>query len=296
MTDLQLGLAVIGALAVAGVLLYNRLQERAVRRETERAFKSGHADVLVGDAATERREPSLGAPPPRREEPLADAARPDPRVDYVIELSAAAGLDTTRLRESWHPIESRFGRRALLAPGDDARCQAALQMVSRNGVVSDAELLEFRSEVETLAAALGATVSAPEMRGALDEARELDRACADADIQVALHVIGGGAGGEGSDELAGLGEQPFHVEQRAEGVTLTLDVPRTHEPGRGFEAMARAARHLAAARGGRLADDNGNAVDERSLAAIGAELEAVRQALLARGIEPGGPLALRLFS
>jgi hypothetical protein len=60
--------------------------------------------------------------------------------------------------------------------------------------------------------------------------------------------------------------------------------------------MARAARHLAAARGGRLADDNGNAVDERSLAAIGAELEAVRQALLARGIEPGGPLALRLFS
>ena len=35
---------------------------------------------------------------------------------------------------------------------------------------------------------VGATVSAPEMREALDAARELDRICADADLQVALHV------------------------------------------------------------------------------------------------------------
>ena len=293
MTDLQLGLALIGALAVVAVVIYNRVQERAVRRETERAFKSSHADVLVGDGGAERREPSLGLPPqpPRREEPPADAQRPDPRVDYVIELAAPAGLDTTRLREAWHAIESRFGRRALLAVAE-AGGQAALQMVSRDGVVSDAELLEFRSEVETLAAALGATSSAPEMRAALDEARRLDRACADADIQVALHVIGGVP----DAELVPLAEQPFRVERRGDGVTLVLDVPRTPEPGRAFEALARAGRHLATTHGARLADDNGNAVDERALAAIGAELEGVRQALVARGIEPGGPLALRLFS
>jgi hypothetical protein len=166
-----------------------------------------------------------------------------------------------------------------------------LQWVSRDGVVSDAELLEFRSVVETLAAALGAHAAAPEMRAALEAARELDRACADADIQVALHVIGGGF----DEELARLGEPAFRVERRADGVTLVLDVARTAEPGRVFEAMARAGQQLAA-HGGRLADDNGHAVDERALAAIGLELEGIRQSLAAKGIEPGGPLALRLFS
>jgi len=34
----------------------------------------------------------------------------------------------------------------------------------------------------------------------------------------------------------------------------------------------------------------------RGLAAIGAQLEAVRQTLAGRGIETGSPLALRLFS
>ncbi len=289
MTDLQLGLAAVGALAVGAVLLYNYLQERSARRQSERAFQSRHADVL-DDA---RREPALGLPPvpERRPEPAADVVQPDPRVDYVIEIAAPGGVDATRLRESWVAIERRFGKRVLVSPSGE-RWQAALQMVSRDGVVSDAELLEFRSEVETLATALGATASAPEMRRALDEARELDRACADADIQVALHVVGSVA----EAELSQLGEQPFLVQRRDGGITLTLDVARTPHPARGFEAMARAGRHLAAAGGGRLADDNGNAVDDRALAAISVELEAVQQALLERGIEPGGPLALRLFS
>jgi hypothetical protein len=73
-------------------------------------------------------------------------------------------------------------------------------------------------------------------------------------------------------------------------------VARTPDLGRSYEAMARAGRQLAAAGGGRLVDDNGAPLDERALAAIGAQLEAVRQELAGRGIEPGGPLALRLFS
>jgi len=80
MTDLQLGLAVIGALAVVAVVLYNRWQERGARRDAERAFGSGHADVLLRE---ERREPTLEArrpaPPP--------GALPAERVDYVVELT-----------------------------------------------------------------------------------------------------------------------------------------------------------------------------------------------------------------
>lgn len=285
MTDLQIGLAVIGVLAVAGVLAYNRLQERRARRAAERAFASGHSDVLL-DEPHGRREPTLGAP--ARAAPLQAEAMPDAQVDYIMELSVPAGAAAPLLRELWTPIESRFARRVLLA-ADGATVRAALQLVTRAGVVSDAELLEFRSAVETLAAKLGATVSAPEMREALEAARELDRACADADIQVALHVVGVG-------KLPQVEASGFQVAERADGVTLALDVARTTEPRRAYEAMARAGMQLAQAGGGRIVDDNGTPLDERALATIGAQLDAVRAMLTARGIEPGSPLALRLFS
>jgi hypothetical protein len=240
----------LGVIALVGVLVYNYVQVR-IARQAERSFASRHADVLL-DKTEARREPTL------RPEPQAGAI-PHPQVDYIIELSLPP-------KEGWTAIEHRFGRRALLAANT-----AALQMVTRDGVVSEAELLEFRSEVETLAAKSGATVRAPEMRPALEAAQELDRACADADIQIALHVVGA------ADE---------------DRVTFTLDVGRTLEPGKAYETMVRAARE----RGGRLVDDNGAALDDRTLAAIGAQIEAVRQDLVGRGIEPGSPLALRLFS
>jgi len=302
MTDLQLGLLLIGAAAVAGVLVYNRVQERGVRRQAERSFGSQHADVLLEKTAA-RVEPTLEARATRRAEVQADAM-PDERVDYLIRLDVPRGVAGAALLELWTPLEHRFAKRVLLAgfdgsgwrrvaPGDAGTCialRAGLQLVSRDGVLTEAELLEFRSQVETLGAKVGATLAAPEMREALEAARELDRICADADIQVALHVIGITP----ADALPG--EHPFQVEGREDGVTLSLDLGRTPEPGRSYEAMARAGMQLASSLGGRLVDDNGSALDERSLAAIGGQLEAVRQALAGRGIEPGSPLALRLFS
>ena len=49
MTDLQFGLLLIGAVAVAAVLIYNRMQERAAGRQAERSFGSRHADALLGE-------------------------------------------------------------------------------------------------------------------------------------------------------------------------------------------------------------------------------------------------------
>jgi hypothetical protein len=178
----------------------------------------------------------------------------------------------------------------MLVPGENDRTwHAALQLVSRAGVVSEAELIEFRSAVETLGAKAGAMVSAPEMRTTLEAARELDKICADSDIQVALHVIGQGI------EPPPDG-QPFQVVRREDGVTLVLDVAVTPELGRSYEGMARTGRALAASHGARLVDDRGNALDDRALASIGAQLEAVRQRLAGHGIETGSPLARRLFS
>ncbi len=270
MTDLQLGLLVIGAVAVGAVLFYNRRQERAVRREAERAFGSRHADILAGEP--ERREPTI-EPLPRR--PVAPAdTRADPRIDYVIRLS---GVPLAAL-------EQRFGAKAMLFETQDA-VQAALQMVSRRGVIGEAELLEFRSQVETLAASHGGKASAPEMRRALEEASAFDSTCAEVDIQIALHVLG-------TEELPAASEAFQAVRRPEGGVTLLLDVPRTADLMASYDAMVRAAQQL----GGRLVDDNGNALDARALAAIGAELDATRASLAELGVEPGSPLALRLFS
>lgn len=299
MTDLQIGLLLIGAAAVAGVLIYNRVQERGARREGERAFGGGaqHADVLL-------KEPTLeAAAPAARPGPIAGDAMPDSRVDYVVNLDAPKGVRGPELLAAWSALERRFARRLMLAgsegegwrriaPGDAGTfvvLQAALQLLGREGVLADAELLEFRSQVEALAAKFGATVAAPEMRQALETARALDRVCADADIQVALHVIGVPPGSE-------LPAGPFQATEGENGVMLTLDLPRTPEPGRSYEAMARSGAQLAAKHGGRLVDDNGHPLDERALASIGAQLGAVAATLSERGIEPGSPLALRLFS
>jgi hypothetical protein len=300
MTDFQLGLLGIGAAAVVAVLIYNRTQERRQRREAQRAFASRHADALLDESTDQEKAPKASA----RKGEMHAGDMPDARLDYVVDLDVSRGTLSATVLEHWRPLEQRFAHRALLAASDgmgwrrvvagDVRSltslRAALQIVSRGGVLGDAELLEFRSGAETLAAALGAQVSAPGMREALDAARELDRLCADADIQVALHVTGG------SPHESLPEQESFHVEARADGVSLTLDVPRSAEPARAFEAMARAAQQLAAASGGRVVDDNGKELDEHSLRAIGAELEAVRTRLAAAGIEPGSELALRLFS
>ncbi|MPZ42909.1 MAG: hypothetical protein GEV05_05805 [Betaproteobacteria bacterium] len=69
MSDLQLGLIVVGILVVAGVYAFNRFQELQLRRRVESRFAQPPEDVLMGDPTTptaradeERIEPSFGVP------------------------------------------------------------------------------------------------------------------------------------------------------------------------------------------------------------------------------------------
>ncbi|HUN70574.1 MAG TPA: cell division protein ZipA C-terminal FtsZ-binding domain-containing protein [Burkholderiales bacterium] len=344
MSELQIGLLAIGALVVAGVLAYNRVQERRARRAAERAFGSGHEDVLMGrsdpgparDSGQEAaREVVHGQEPPRhpeRESPPRGAPQPDPKVDYIVELSLDPSTPhpaaEPALKEQWGAIERRHAHRALLAGAADGRSwRAALQLVSRDGAVGEADLIEFRSAVETMAAAMGATVSAPEMRAAVETARLLDEFCAEADIQVVMHVGGGPfpgtkirAAAEASglaleadgrfalrnDEqtlLYTLGARDGAVFSAATmrdaapvALTLALDLARTPDTRRSFESMTRLAHHLASVLGGSIVDDNGNPLDDRAIAAIAQQLDAVCAKLESRGLPPGGPTALRLFS
>lgn len=347
MSELQLSLVVIGALVVAGVLVYNRMQERSAQKRADQAFRSGHSDALMGAAGEGETQRAAGAPQraTERAAEARDRAEPDQRLDYVMELRAEAPVAAASVLQLWPGLARRFRDRALVAGSSDGRhwtpieegdgasyasLRAGLQLVSRAGVVGEAELIEFRSEVENLASRLGLHAASPEMKAALDAARALDAFCADRDIQVALHVVARDPVGFERRTLLALGERVglaigrdgqlacrdaadrllYNVADRsgarldASGpvvspllaLSLTMDVPRAPDTGRSFEAMARLAGSIAHELGGAMVDDNGNVLDERSLAAIGAQLEAARRELDSLGFAPGGPLALRLFS
>jgi ZipA, C-terminal FtsZ-binding domain len=309
MSELQIGLLAVGVVVVAAILAYNAAQERRARRAAERAFRSSHADVLMDASADAPRQEPRFDTPARRAAPGDAAALPDARVDYVIELSPRKAASAAEVAAAWAPFEHRFVRRALLAGSPDgaawrplpaaggcAAVRVGLQLASRAGPVAESELIEFRAAVDTLAAQLGADVSAPEVRQAVDAARELDRLCADSDIQVVLHVVPQ-PGGAFNDAALPAARGDFGVSRRDDGgFVLSLDVPRVPEVRRGYDAMVLYARDLCAALDGIIVDDNARALDEHALAAIGAQLDAVRSSLEARGIEPGGPAALRLFA
>lgn len=345
MTDFQFGLLAIGVLAVLGVLVYNRLQERRVRREAQAAFAPRHADALLesGSEPAPRIEPVVLPRAVRATDaPPAPAALPDERIDYVLELRAGRPMAAHEFFFAWAPSEHRFAQRALFAGHCDGRWQplpregnftgirAALQLVNRRGLVNEAELLEFRSALETLSARIGATVEAPEMKQALDRGRALDAFCADTDIQVVIHVVPSVPGRFPRAEVrkvaesAGLQPGPDgryvlrgpdaherfclydrsgaalapgeHTEDSVQALTLAMDVPRAPETGRSFGAMTLLARDLAGALHGRLVDDNDRPLDEQALVAIGQQLEPVCAQLEAQGVAPGSALALRLFS
>jgi FtsZ-interacting cell division protein ZipA len=315
MTELQLGLLAIGAVVVAGVFAYNRVQEKRAQREAQRSFASGHDDVLLGGSgsAGEARAPvATHRPELQRERP-----QPDERIDYVIEIALKAPVAAVAVEEHWQPIQRRHSPRAVLSMDASAPAwKAGLQLVTRAGAVGEAELIEFRAAVETMAAALGGIVAAPEMKAATEQARALDQLCGETDIQVVLHVVapqGGALSAEAVAEaaeaggLAADGDGRF-VLRTPEGqvlyelvsgdgaLSLALDLPHAPDTVRTFESMARLAHHLAAACGGSLVDDNGNALGEQAVAAIAAQLDQVRGVLEARGIAPGSPAAARLFS
>lgn len=344
MSELQIGLLAIGGLVVAGVLAYNKVQERKPRGAAQKAFASGHEDVLMAppDAgatpAPARTEPTFDSPvqaaatpealPPARED---TGIPPDPAIDYVIELEVPAGAPLARVREGWQAIERRHGHRARLASRDASTWLAGLQLVSRDGALGEADLIEFRASVEAMVLGIGGAVrAAPEMRAATQAARDLDDFCAETDIQLVIHVVAPAGTTfaatkiRAAAESHGLALEPegrfvlrnedgqllytlgnrdgaaFSADRirdsASSALTLAIDLPRAPEPRRSFENLSRLAHQLCTALGGVIVDDNGHALDDRALAAIAQQLDAVRETMEARGIAPGGALALRLYA
>ena len=129
MSDLQIGLAMLGALLVAAVLAFNWWQERQFRQRGEEAFSGRHDDVLLNQPATQAAHAAALAPSQRhsldepriepsmepRMEPHLDTAAeavapafspaqksgvvdvPRPEIDYIVEIRAGEFIAVDKL-------------------------------------------------------------------------------------------------------------------------------------------------------------------------------------------------------
>jgi len=243
----------------------------------------------------------------------------------------AAGAALARCPRSVHleGFDDKLASWELVNPDREySRLRAGLQLVDRRGPADEAELAQFGVALEEAAASLGVLATVPDPAEALARAKELDRFCGEVDIRIAVHVTNESspfpgarvdavakAAGFELDEpdgkfrcrddagrvvcaLANFEPIPFKVESletlSTRAVTLELDVPRA--PRGAFTRFRELAERLAKQLNARIVDDNRQPVGASAFDAIGAQLQAMHGAMEARGISPGGALALRLFS
>ncbi len=131
MTELQIGLIALGAVAVAGVFGYNKWQEGRHRKMAEAVLQPAHDDVLLGDSprVAPRYEPEIEteAVPPvpaQRVEPAMDFDQPEikPAVMEKTEpVFAHEPVISPSPAEPFVPAMPQVGvPRQALAPGGEA--------------------------------------------------------------------------------------------------------------------------------------------------------------------------------
>lgn len=372
MSDLQIGLGMLGVVVVASVFAFNWWQERQFRRRAEDSFASRHDDILLDQEApaipaappppparalaedeTQRIEPRMepqlesvssesgvSAAPPA----VLDAGLPRPEVDYIVEMRAGEFVVVEHLAKLQQQLVG-LGRRIAFSGFDyqtkiwgpltlDAArytaVRAAIQLVDRSGPVTQEQLQMFGEAMRETAHHMSAIADLPDFAPALQQAAVLDEFCAEVDVVVGINVIARtGQNFHGTKiralaEAAGFHLRPdgiFHTtdEQGATlfsldnqesdpfladkirnlitpGITFLLDVPRVGNGLRAFDRMVAISRTMADALDGMLADDNRVMLNDTGLDRIRNQLRSIYAAMERRGIQPGSPLALRLFS
>ncbi|MEP6995993.1 MAG: cell division protein ZipA C-terminal FtsZ-binding domain-containing protein [Betaproteobacteria bacterium] len=223
---------------------------------------------------------------------------------------------------AWQSIESAHG-------GPWEEIAACMLLANRAGAASREDVQQFLHEVARAGASLPAAFALPDPAAEAGRGEELDRFCADLDVQVGLTILRSdgqiaGTRLRGVAEAAGFRlnstgsfdllqdengatlyslqnyrQEALTVESLRQlstpGVVLLLDVPRVADPVRVFDQMRLAAKRMAHTLEGVLVDDNRRPLNDASLASIRAEVQATAVALREANIEPGGPRALRLF-
>ena len=280
----------------------------------------------------------------RREAP-SGAMLLSPLIDYVASFEAVEpataqqifGQPVAALARLRTPV-SRVGYNELVhewepihddGAGEYRRFRIGLQLVDRQGPVSDAELAFFHGAMQGLADATLAIVDLPPRPQALATAVELDAFCAGVDIQIGINVISQAQIFPGTKlralaEAAGMimdvegrfvrcdedgnvlyvlvnqDAQPFAPETMktltTRGLTFLLDVPRVAHGDRVFNQMVDLAKRFAEVLRGVVVDDNQRPLSESSLEPIRKQIVHYQTLLSTHHLPAGSAVTRRLFS
>lgn len=349
MSEFQKSLLVIALLVVVAVYAYGYWQQWRYRRSLDRPH-------------VEPRQESRPAPQPVAEPGpapvdapadhfIADkpAAEPcellDDKLDYIISMTPKFPVSADILEAFW-PRRFDYGKTIQTcgcnaatgawervipeSPASYSELKIAIQLVDRNGVISDTRLADFRELLGEIGRKQDADMVLPLTDTALERARELDAFCASVDQMIGLNLIGRGERPLFASEVA-RAVQPAGMSLQADGtfhqfaadgatlftlamsdgtpfqhhtldqmqvksLTLLLDIPRVAEPAKCFDDMILLALDIAPALRVTLVDDQRVILNQGSIAHIRSSVEAVQQRMLAGGLVPGSAQALRLFS
>ena len=232
----------------------------------------------------------------------------------------------------WIGYNERSREWKRLAPDSELklrRLRVGLQLVNRQGPLSDGDMTIFTTAMNALADELMAVADMPSSR-VLDQAAEIDQFCAAVDLEIGLNLVSRGSAFSGTKiralaEAAGMvlglggvftryddnGRVLFSLQNyestqfsaeslrtlTTHGLTFLLDVPRVDHGERTFMQMTEIAKRFAETLNGALVDDNRQPLSESQLDNFRREFIGKPQATLASyGLIAGSPQALRLFS
>ncbi len=368
-SELQIALIAAGVGAVVLIFAYNKWQEHKHKRKAERAFKSEHRDVLLDKeeagkresaASKGRREPRLAADEADGLAPLSvlgggDSARRgapglpemlDPRADCAIYLEAMDALAVEQLWQAqaaefkelgktlrWFGFSEENNVWRQLKADSEGSCHwfcAALQLVDRRGSLGEHELMRFTGGMQRVADQTASLPPAlPASVETLHGADELDRFCADVDIQIGVNLLAlgdafaGGAlaafaarqdlmlavdgryhafadDGRSLFSLGNLEAEDFPAEDpglfSTHAVTLVIDVPLVRDGRAAFDRMMSCAEQFASEFNAAVVDDNHAQFGTEAASLIREQIAQFQDRMSEQGIPAGSALALRLFS
>ncbi|AEC20278.1 membrane protein [Pusillimonas sp. T7-7] len=202
MSDLQIGLIILGIVLILVVLIFNWWQDRQVRQKMQEHFPEREHDPLMsgGQTAAGRREPGFGLREPEEEQEGDDTVEVDPTTEVVIDIAFAQAVPSASLHTAIQSLvkpgskairifaeREGGGHRARLRPNEAyVSMQMAVLLANRSGALTDIEWSQLWTAAQGLAERFDGVIEAPEQTQVLARAVELDQLCAALDAQVGL--------------------------------------------------------------------------------------------------------------
>ena len=236
----------------------------------------------------------------------------------------------TSLPMTMHGLDSQDKWHLMTDSVDTAFKQVAcsLQLADRGGVVAKNLLNKFQFAVEDAGLELNAHVEWQGNGDAIQRAIELDQFCMEVDQLISVHVAQNeapihGTKFKGMAEAVGMtlkddGKFHFYANETLlftatnvnnvpftseslrsdvlKGITFQIEIPKVSNCEQVFNQMIIIAQKMASSLSASMVDDNQKPLGDLQIEKIRQQLKVIHATMVARGIMPGSPASMRLFS